>query len=148
MKAAQRRSAPRSYSSFCLLSYPSHYTMGFLLILTLAHILVPFATPFAAAGSYPISTAGSSLTVTSPSATIEGLRKSKRAQKYTNPGPPSSTSSTSTSQRPNTNRHLARHMATTAGSQTPEKSSIRSFLDRVTPGRRSSNNKLQQRYAN
>lgn len=115
--------------------------MGFILILTLAHILVPFATPFAAAGSYPISTAGSSLTVSSPSATIDGLRKSKNPQKYTNPGSPSPpTSISSQQQRPN--RHLARHMASTANISSqpvPEKSSIRSFLDRVTPGRRRSN---------
>jgi ATP-binding cassette subfamily C (CFTR/MRP) protein 1 len=104
--------------------------MGLLLILTLAHVLVPFATPFAAAG-------------TSPSATIDGLRKSNfkhRSQKYTNSlGSPSSPGQSQQQQQPN--RHLARHMATTAGiSSQPEKSSIRKFVDRVTPGRSNNNN--------
>lgn len=109
MRVAQRRSATRSCC--CLLHHRSHCTMGFILILTLAHVLMPFATPFAAAGSYPVPTPGTSLTGTSQFTHI-------------NPGPPQ--------QRPNTNRHLARHMATTAdiSSQPPKKSSIRDFFDR------------------
>jgi hypothetical protein len=78
MKAAQRRVSKLQLLLFASLTFT--LTMGFLLILTLAHVLGAFATPFAAAGSYPISTAGSSLTVTSPSATIDGLRKPSDAE--------------------------------------------------------------------
>lgn len=103
--------------------------MGFVFILVLSHVLLPFATPFAAAGTY------SATTTTAASAAFQPVSA------VASNAVPVPNSQQHQQQRPN--RHLARHMASTSSSTADAQdgtgttarqasSSIRNAWNRIT----------------